>query len=81
MTPSEQVTAGLVQLRDALMADVPLARTREEHIRVSARAHQAAQLASLALEPTATSGSASPEPGLEPSHGGGERSSRAYPSI
>lgn len=65
-----QVLAGLRALRDSLVADVPLARDRESHVRASARAVAADALLQLATEP----GQSRPESGPLPP-------SRAYPSI
>lgn len=47
---SEEALSALTQLRDALHADVGLARTREEHIRVSARAHEADRLLAIVTD-------------------------------
>lgn len=47
---SDEALSALQALRDALEADVPLARTREEHMRVVARVHQAERVLALAAQ-------------------------------
>jgi len=42
--PLERVTEAARELADRLAADIPLCRTRDEHIRVTARANEAANL-------------------------------------
>ncbi len=39
-----ELMSAAVKLRDSLLSDIPLARTREEHVRVTARATSATEL-------------------------------------
>jgi hypothetical protein len=64
---SEEALAALTALRDSLLSDVPLARTREEHIRVTARAHAADRILALAAYKTGSvtvNGTSEASPGL-----------------
>jgi hypothetical protein len=64
---SEEALQALTALRDSLLADVPLARTREEHIRVTARAHAADRILALAARKTGSTtldGTSDPSSGL-----------------
>ncbi len=74
---SEEALAALRELRDTLLADVPLARTREEHIRVTARAHAADRILALATR----GGKSLTEPASNPSPSLSETPSTAYPVI
>lgn len=46
-TFSEEVIAAATELAARLAEDIPLSRTRDEHIRVTARANEAANLVKL----------------------------------
>lgn len=65
---SEEALQALTALRDSLLADVPLARTREEHIRVTARAHAADQILALAARKPTNTGTYLTEQVLEPAY-------------
>ena len=75
---SDEAIQALTALRDSLLADVPLARTREEHIRVTARASAADRILALAARKT---GSATAEGPQNMSHSLSETPSAAYPVI
>ena len=78
---SDEAIQALTALRDSLLADVPLARTREEHIRVTARAHAAERILALAARRPESTGSYLAEPASEASHSLSETPSAAYPVI
>lgn len=46
-TFNEEVMAAAAQLAARLQEDIPLSRTRDEHIRVTARANEAANLLAM----------------------------------
>lgn len=49
MMMSSEILELAQQLAARLEADIPLSRTRDEHIRVTARANEAAQLVNLLI--------------------------------
>ena len=75
---SDEAIQALTALRDSLLADVPLARTREEHIRVTARAHAAERILALAARKTGSDTAEGPQ---NTSHSLSETLSAAYPVI
>jgi hypothetical protein len=46
----EQVTEAARELAERLAADIPLARTRDEHVRVTARANEATNLLAAIID-------------------------------
>lgn len=44
---SDEILAAALQLAARLQEDIPLSRTRDEHIRVTARANEAANLLAM----------------------------------